>query len=170
MRRRRRWGLADQLNQGKENYTHGWHRIQLALFCHLAAFSENRPSALLNLCYRHVVMTLLWEPKGGPYRILIGLMCEFINQHLDIEDRWVDPRRCYLSDPYLFRQKEKRYLGIHVLSLKSFLIYTSFSIHMSPGLTFLPMKCSWPQVSHLRRASAGLIFGLSLWAHRRSLD
>jgi hypothetical protein len=39
----------------KKKYTHGRHRIQLALFHHLAAFSGNQPSAALNLCYYHMV-------------------------------------------------------------------------------------------------------------------
>jgi len=46
-----------------KKYTHGRHRIQLALFHHLAAFSGNQPSAVLNLCYRHMVR---------PSRIWIG--------------------------------------------------------------------------------------------------
>jgi hypothetical protein len=74
------------LTTTKKRYTHGRHRIQLALFHHLAAFSGNLPSALLNLCYRHIVVTLLRDPNGGPHRILIEFTCEFTKQYLGMKD------------------------------------------------------------------------------------
>jgi len=52
-----------------------------------AGFSGNRPQAVLNLCYRHIVMTLLRDPKGGPHRILIGFTCEFTKQYLGMKDK-----------------------------------------------------------------------------------
>ncbi|KAG9247325.1 hypothetical protein BJ878DRAFT_532639 [Calycina marina] len=63
-----------------KKYGHGRHRIQLALFHHLAGFSANRPQAVLDLCYRHIVVTLLRDPLGGPRRILLEFSYEFIKQ------------------------------------------------------------------------------------------
>lgn len=79
--------LQINLTTTKKSYMHGRHCIQLALFHHLAAFSGNRPSSLLNLCYCHVVMTLLCDPKGRPHQILIEFMCEFTKQYLGMKDR-----------------------------------------------------------------------------------
>jgi hypothetical protein len=78
--------LQTNLTTTKKRYTHGRHRIQLALFHHLAAFSGNRPSAVLNLCYRHIVVTLLRHPNGGPHRILIEFTYEFTKQYLGMKD------------------------------------------------------------------------------------
>jgi hypothetical protein len=73
--------LQTNLTTTRKKYTHGRHRIQLAFFHHLAAFSGNRHSAVLNLCYRHIIVTLLRDPKGGPHRILIEFTCEFKPQN-----------------------------------------------------------------------------------------
>ena len=79
--------LQTNLTTTKKQYTHGWHRIQIALFHHLAGFSGNRPQAVLNLYYRYIVVTLLWDLKGGPHWILIEFTCEFTKQYLSIKDK-----------------------------------------------------------------------------------
>ncbi|KAH7305389.1 hypothetical protein BKA65DRAFT_520848, partial [Rhexocercosporidium sp. MPI-PUGE-AT-0058] len=49
-------------------------------------FSGNRPLALLKLRYRDIIVTLLWDPNGGPYRILIEFIYEFTKQFLGAKD------------------------------------------------------------------------------------
>jgi len=78
--------LQTNLTTTKKRYSHGRHRAQIALFHQLAGFSGNRPQALLNLRYRHIVVTLLRHPKGGPHRIVIEFTCEFTKQFLGIKD------------------------------------------------------------------------------------
>jgi len=78
--------LQTNLTTTKQRYTHGWHRIETSLFGHLGIFSGNRPSALLNLRYGHIVVTLLRDPSGGPHRILIEFTCEFTKQYLGMKD------------------------------------------------------------------------------------
>lgn len=79
--------LQTTLTTTKKRFTHGRQRIQLALFCQLAGFSGNRPSALLNLRYRDIVVTLLRDPNGGPHRILVEFTCEFTKKFLGVKMR-----------------------------------------------------------------------------------
>jgi hypothetical protein len=78
--------LQTNLTTVKKKYKLGRERIQVALFLHLAGFSGNRPQAILNLCYRHIVVTLLRDPNGGPHRILIEFTYEFTKQFLGKKD------------------------------------------------------------------------------------
>ncbi|EGC46846.1 C2H2 finger domain-containing protein [Histoplasma capsulatum var. duboisii H88] len=66
----------------KKKFGHGRQRILLCLFFQLAGFSANRPQALLNLCYRHIKITLLKDPAGGPNNILIEFTVEFAKTFL----------------------------------------------------------------------------------------
>src|SRR5579862_2753604 len=72
--------LQTNLTTTKKRYTYGRHRIQLA------DFFGNCLQALLNLCYRDIVVTLFRDPNGGPYRILIEFTCEFTKQFLGVKD------------------------------------------------------------------------------------
>jgi hypothetical protein len=74
------------LTTTKKKYSHGRHRIQVALFLQLAGFSANRPQALLDLCYRHIMVTLLRDPEGGPHRILLEFTYEFTKEFLGSKD------------------------------------------------------------------------------------
>jgi Protein of unknown function (DUF3435) len=62
----------------------GWLRIELILFCQLAAITGSRPQALLNLQYRHIELTLIRDPKEpeGPPRLFIHLTPEFTKKYL----------------------------------------------------------------------------------------
>lgn len=78
------------LTTTEKRYSHGQHRIQLALWFHGAFVTANRPQALLNLRYRHIAVTLLRDPKGGPRRsILVEFTFEFTKTYLDMEDAHV---------------------------------------------------------------------------------
>jgi hypothetical protein len=70
----------------KKKYSHGRHRIQIAFFLLLAGFSANRPQALLDLCYRHIRVTLLRDPEGGPNQILLEFTFEFTKEYLGSKD------------------------------------------------------------------------------------
>jgi len=56
------------------------------LYGELGIFSGNRPSALLKLRYSDIIVTLLRDPSGGPYRILIEFTYEFTKKFLGIKD------------------------------------------------------------------------------------
>jgi hypothetical protein len=60
----------------------GWERIQVLLFCQLAAITVNRPMALLHLRYRDLVLTLIRDPEGGRPRLFIFLTPEFTKKYL----------------------------------------------------------------------------------------
>ncbi len=70
----------------KKKYLHGRHWIQVALFLQLTGFSTNQPQALLDLCYRHIVVTVLQDLEGGPYQILLEFTYEFTKEFLGSKD------------------------------------------------------------------------------------
>ncbi|KAI9770287.1 MAG: hypothetical protein M1840_003446 [Geoglossum simile] len=78
--------LQTSLAMMKKRYTHGRHRIQLALFCQLAGFSGNYRQALLNLRYQDIIVALLRDPSGSPHQILIEFTYEFTKQFLGVKD------------------------------------------------------------------------------------
>jgi hypothetical protein len=78
--------IQTNLTSTKKRYTHGWHRIAIILFLLLGIFSGNRPAALLNLRYSHIVVTLLQDPNGGAHQTLIEFTCEFTKQYLGMKE------------------------------------------------------------------------------------
>jgi hypothetical protein len=90
--------MQTNLTTTKKKYTHGRHRIQLALFLQLAGFSGNRPQAVLSLCYRHIIVTLLRDPNGGPHNILIEFTYEFTKTFLGMKEMYA---ACLSSSPSL---------------------------------------------------------------------
>lgn len=63
-------------------FTCGWLRIELLLFCQLAAITGSRPQALLDLRYRHLQLNLICDPDGGRPRLFIYLTPEFTKTFL----------------------------------------------------------------------------------------
>ncbi|CAG8980240.1 hypothetical protein HYALB_00009822 [Hymenoscyphus albidus] len=141
--------LQTNLTTTRKKYTHGRHRIQLAFFHHLAAFSGNRPSAVLNLCYRHIIVTLLRDPKGGPHRILIEFTCEFTKQYLGMKDASTAQRIAYkearntfplpeiIFDPSLILSPHVALLGL-ILADEAFLAPNLTSAEKISGLDIRP--------------------------------
>lgn len=64
----------------------GWYRIQLLLFCQLAAITGNRPGALLKLRFRDLKLTLIRDPNGGRPRLFIYLRPEFTKAFLGAKE------------------------------------------------------------------------------------
>ncbi|EFW15377.1 conserved hypothetical protein [Coccidioides posadasii str. Silveira] len=60
----------------------GWLRIQLLLFCQLAAITGSHPGALLNLHYWDLELTLIRHPDGGRPRLFIYLTPRFTKTFL----------------------------------------------------------------------------------------
>jgi Protein of unknown function (DUF3435) len=54
----------------KKKFGHGQQRIELGLFLQLAGLTANRPQAILDLRYRHILVSLLRDPQDGPHRIV----------------------------------------------------------------------------------------------------
>ncbi|KAJ6166764.1 hypothetical protein N7470_002211 [Penicillium chermesinum] len=67
----------------KKKFGHGRHRIELALFLQFAGLTTNRPQAILNLRHRHIQVSLLRDPQGGPHRIIIEFTFGFTKEWLD---------------------------------------------------------------------------------------
>ena len=78
--------IQTNLTTTKKKHEHRRHRIQIAFFLQLARFSANRPQAVLDLCYRHITVTPLRDPLGGPHRILLEFTYEFTKQFLGTKD------------------------------------------------------------------------------------
>ncbi len=79
--------IQTTLTTTKKKFGHGRQRIQAILFLLLAGFSANRPNAVLDLCYRHIIVTLLRDPLGGPHRIVLEFTYKFTKQFLG-EKQW----------------------------------------------------------------------------------
>lgn len=54
----------------------GWLRMQLLLFCQLAAATGSRPQALLELRYRNLELNLIRDPDGERPRLFIHMTPE----------------------------------------------------------------------------------------------
>jgi hypothetical protein len=74
--------LQTNLVTTKKRYSHGRYRIQAQLYLQLGGFTANQTQALLNLCYRHIQVTLLQDPKGSPHRVLLEFTFEFTKEFL----------------------------------------------------------------------------------------
>ncbi|CAG8891316.1 unnamed protein product [Penicillium egyptiacum] len=70
----------------EKKFGHGRHRIELGLFLQLAGLTTNRPQAILDLRYRHIQVSLLRDPQGGPHRIVVEFTFEFTKEWLGAKD------------------------------------------------------------------------------------
>ncbi|KAL6228990.1 hypothetical protein BDW75DRAFT_235532 [Aspergillus navahoensis] len=70
----------------EKKFRHGRYHIELGLFLQLAGLTTNRPQAILNLRYRHIQVSLLRDPQGGPHRIVIEFTFEFTKEWLGAKD------------------------------------------------------------------------------------
>ncbi|KAF8855964.1 C2H2 finger domain protein [Acephala macrosclerotiorum] len=104
--------LQTNLTTTKQRYTHGRQRIQTSLFCQLAIFSANRPSALLKLRYGDIAVNLLRDPSGGPHRILIEFTCEFTKKYLGTKDANTFVLPEIIFDPSLILSPHVALLGL----------------------------------------------------------
>jgi hypothetical protein len=71
----------------RKKFGHRRHRIKLCLFLQLAGLTTNCPQAILDLCYRHIKVSLLRDPQGGPHKILIEFTFEFTKEFLGTKDK-----------------------------------------------------------------------------------
>jgi hypothetical protein len=78
--------LQTNLTTTEKRYPHGRCRIQAHLYLHLGGFTANRPQAILELRYRHIQVTLLRDPEGGPHRVLLEFTFEFTKEFLGIKN------------------------------------------------------------------------------------
>ncbi|KAH0552930.1 hypothetical protein GP486_006872, partial [Trichoglossum hirsutum] len=129
--------LQTNLTTTKKQYTYGRHRIQLALFYQLAGFSGNRSQALLNLQYRDIVVTLLWDPNGSPHRILIEFTCEFTKQFLGVKDVNKFPLPEIIFDPSLILSPHVFLLGL-IFADQAFAAPNFISARQLSGLDIRP--------------------------------
>ncbi|OJD20116.1 hypothetical protein ACJ73_08553, partial [Blastomyces percursus] len=63
-------------------FVSGWQRIQMLFFLQLAAITASRPSAILHLRYRDIMLILIRVPDGGRPRLFIFLKPEFTKRLL----------------------------------------------------------------------------------------
>jgi Protein of unknown function (DUF3435) len=73
----------------KKRYSHGRLCMEIQLFLQLGGFSAGRPQALLKLCYRHIVATVLRDQGGGLNSYLLEFTHEFTKGFLGTKDMCV---------------------------------------------------------------------------------
>lgn len=78
--------LQTNVETTEKKYVIGYYRMLAQLYLQLGGFTANRPKAILGLCYRHVRITLLRDPEGGPNLIMPELTFEFTKKYLGIKD------------------------------------------------------------------------------------
>jgi len=78
--------LRTNIHTTQKRYAHGRLRMEIHLFMQLAGFTANRPHALLGLCYRHIIATLLRDQGGGPDTYLLEFNFEFTKDFLGAKD------------------------------------------------------------------------------------
>lgn len=78
--------LGTNLATTEKRYVHGRCRMQAQLYLQLGGFTANRPKAILELRYRHIMVTLLRDPEGGPHSVLLEFTFEFTKGFLGIKD------------------------------------------------------------------------------------
>ncbi|KAF2682551.1 hypothetical protein K458DRAFT_307420 [Lentithecium fluviatile CBS 122367] len=104
--------LQTNLVTAEKRYPHGRYRIQAQLYLQLGGFTANRPQALLGLCYRHIQVTLLRDPEGGPHRVLLKFTFEFTKEFLEIKDMNTFPLPEIMYDETLIFSPHVFVLGI----------------------------------------------------------
>ena len=87
------------LRTTEKKFDLGRQRIELCLYLQLGGFTVNRISAILALQYKHIMVTLLRDPAGGPHRLLLEFTFEFTKEYLGMKEAWV-------SFPYFFSPHE----------------------------------------------------------------
>ncbi|KAF2804456.1 uncharacterized protein BDZ99DRAFT_491224 [Mytilinidion resinicola] len=78
--------LQTNLITTEKRYPYGQCRIQAQIYLHFSSFTANRPQAILKLRYRHIQVTLLRDPEGGPYRVLLEFTFKFTKKFLRIKN------------------------------------------------------------------------------------
>ncbi|KAF7169343.1 hypothetical protein CNMCM6106_004230 [Aspergillus hiratsukae] len=100
------------LSTTEMTFQSGWLRIQLLLFCQLAAITGSRPGALLNLRYRNLLLTLVRNPDGGRPRLFIYLTPEFTKTFLGEKEQNTFPIPEIVFDPTLVLSPHVFLLGM----------------------------------------------------------
>ncbi|KAJ9480689.1 hypothetical protein VN97_g12850 [Penicillium thymicola] len=90
----------------------GWYRIQLLLFCQLAAITGSRPGALLKLRFQDLKLTLVRDPNGGRPRLFIYLRPEFTKSFLGEKESNTFPIPEIIFDPTLVLSPHVFLLGM----------------------------------------------------------
>ncbi|KAF1952281.1 hypothetical protein CC80DRAFT_518793 [Byssothecium circinans] len=137
--------LQTNLVTTEKRYPHGRCRIQAQLYLQLGGFTANRPQALLSLCYRHIQVTLLRDPEGGPHRVLLEFTFEFTKQFLGVKDMNTFPLFEVIYDETLIFSPHVFLLGV-LFCDQAFAAYNLTSpeelsrLTIPPGRNELPLR------------------------------
>jgi hypothetical protein len=118
--------LETNLVTTRKRYAVGRHRMQVHFLLQLGLCTASRPKALLNLCYRHIMITLIRDPEGGPHKIVPEFTFEFTKEYLGMKEAYVPflPH----SFPYAYGEPVILSQFLRLSStLRLFLALTSFS-------------------------------------------
>ncbi|XTI96066.1 hypothetical protein V2W45_1180001, partial [Cenococcum geophilum] len=70
------------------------------------------PKALLNLCYRHIIIILIRDLKGGPYKIVPKFIFKFTKEYLSIKEANTFPIPKIIFNPSLILSPYVFLLGL----------------------------------------------------------
>ncbi|KAJ5239886.1 hypothetical protein N7468_004505 [Penicillium chermesinum] len=123
----------------KKKFGHGRHRIELALFLQFAGLTTNRPQAILNLRHRHIQVSLLRDPQGGPHRIIIEFTFGFTKEWLGAKDAdtYILPE--IIFDPSLVLSEEVLVSACQIPQLRIPDGCNELPLHIDPALDDVPI-------------------------------
>lgn len=92
--------LAGVLATTEMRFDLGWLRVQFMLYCQLGAITGNRPEAIVNLRYRHLMLSFVRDPAdptGNHPRLFIELSPEYTKRFLGSKDMSVLSLRSFVN-------------------------------------------------------------------------
>ncbi|KAF2180940.1 C2H2 finger domain protein [Zopfia rhizophila CBS 207.26] len=135
--------LQTTLTMTEKMFKIGRSRIQTIAFFQGGFITANRPEALLNLQYKHIVVTLLRHPMGGPHRVLLEWTYEFTKTFLGPKAPNTFPIPEILYDPSLILSPHAFYLGLmfadKVFSIPELTPENIYDLDIRPGCNSLPV-------------------------------
>lgn len=111
------------LQTRKKRFYLGIQRIMLCLALMLGEFTAGRKNAILKLQYKHLRISLLRNPYGGPPILDIGIKPQYIKSFLGITN-------LYAKQMSTEKIKSDIMAGIRFLFLRSFSVSLLFSARM----------------------------------------
>ena len=73
----------------KKRYAVGWYQMQIHFLLQLGLCTASWLKALLNLYYWYIMIILICDLEGGPYKIMPEFIFKFTKEYLGIKEVYV---------------------------------------------------------------------------------
>lgn len=117
-------------------FTLGRQRVATCLFLQMGFITANRPQAILEIRYRHIVVTRVRDPQGGPTRTVLEFSYEFTKQFLGMKETYGP-----FADPSFVMRTDER------SPISSTIPLSSSVLTPSSSASFSTTEPSWNRIS-----------------------